>query len=356
MNVQDTIDNANGVAYFPSGTYRLTAPVMVRKGVTIKGDPPIVKDGAPAGGTWFHIDHGGVGFDLNNSQGYYSDVQMQGFGTYRNQPEPTAGWQPYNNDYDISIFGLTDISINNLTLLNPTRGIRQSGGGGRINIDNIRLQALTQGILIDEAYDVCRISNIHNWVFWKDQEDVHKWMLGNMRGISLGRCDNPMLVNIFTIFAQAGLHFYQNAHGCTSKIHLANADFDAGINGIWVDPSVTNGVSGQFANITHQGYNGSDSSIGLLVAGTSSNLSFSSIKTMFCGANGLRVDGSGNRINIGDASVLYYDQGRKGFPAVEVATNNILTFSQTPFIVTNAIGPQYGGGGEVRVAVSEKVN
>jgi len=349
--VQAAIDA--GEAFFPAGTYRLTAPIKITKPVTMVGEPPSVSN---MGGTWFHIDHAGVGFDLNNSNGYYNGVVMGSFGTYRTQPDPAPNWRPNDHDFDISIFGLTDISINNLTLLNPTRGIRQYGGGGRINIDNIQMQPFVVGILIDEAYDVCRISNIHNWVFWKDQADVHKFMLGNLKGISLGRCDNPMLVNIFTIFAQTGLHFYQNAYGCTSKMHLANADFDAGINGIWVDPSVTNGVSGQFANITHQGYDGSDNSIGLLVAGTSSNLSFSSIKTMFCGANGLRVDGSGNKISIADASVLYYDQGKKGFPGVEVAANNTMSFAQTPYIATNGLGSAYGGGGEISVSVAQKVN
>jgi hypothetical protein len=181
-------------------------------------------------------------------------------------------------------------------------------------------------------------------------------MLNNLRGISLGRCDNPMMVNIFTIFAQTGLYFYQNTHGATSKIHLVNADFDAGINGIWVDSSVTNGVTGQFSNITHQGYDGSDNSIGLLVAGTSSNLSFSSIKTMFCGANGLRVDGSGNRITVGDTTILYYDQGRKGFPAIEVAVNNEMSIAQKPYIATNGLGSQYGGSGNIYVSTREKVN
>jgi hypothetical protein len=30
--------------------------------------------------------------------------------------------------------------------------------------------------------------------------------------------------------------------------------------------------------------------------------------------------------------------------------------SQKPFIATNAIGPKYGGSGEIFVSVSEKVN
>ena len=96
--------------------------------------------------------------------------------------------------------------------------------------------------------------------------------------------------------------------------------------------------------------------IALLVAGTSSNFSFSSLKTMFCGANGIRVDGSGNKIMMGDASVLYYDQGKKGFPGVEVASGNTVSFAQQPFIATDAPGPRYGGAGEITVNVSQKVN
>ena len=349
--VQKMID-AGGVVYFPD-TYRLTAPINITKPVTIVGAPPSISN---MDGTWFHIDHPGKGFSIANTNGYYNGVNITDIGTYRTQPEPAAGWQAYDYDFDIYINGITDVNLSGITLLNPTRGIGQFSGGGRINIDRLNMQPFKVGIQIDEAYDVCRISNVHAWVFWKDHPDTQKYMLANLKAISLGRCDNPMLTNIFSIFAQSGLHFYQNIYGATSKMHLANADFDAGINGIWIDLSVTNGVSGQFANVTHQGVDGSDNAIGLLVAGTSSNLSFSSLKTMFCGANGIRVDGSGNKIMLGDASVLYYDQGKKGFPGVEVASGNTVSFAQQPFIATDAPGPRYGGAGEITVNVSQKVN
>ena len=349
--VQKMID-AGGVVYFPD-TYRLTAPINITKPVTIVGAPPSISN---MDGTWFHIDHPGKGFNIANTNGYYNGVNITDIGTYRTQPEPAAGWQAYDYDFDIYINGITDVNLSGITLLNPTRGIGQFSGGGRINIDRLNMQPFKVGIQIDEAYDVCRISNVHAWVFWKDHPDTQKYMLANLKAISLGRCDNPMLTNIFSIFAQSGLHFYQNIYGATSKMHLANADFDAGINGIWIDSSVTNGVTGQFANVTHQGVDGSDNAIGLLVAGTSSNLSFSSLKTMFCGANGIRVDGSGNKIMMGDASVLYYDQGKKGFPGVEVASGNTVSFAQQPFIATDAPGPRYGGAGEITVNVSQKVN
>lgn len=350
--VQRMIDDG-GIVYFPENEYRLTKPINITQPVTIIGAPPTISN---MGGTWFHIDHAGKGFNITNTNGYYNGVTFENIGTYRTQPEPALGWQAYDYDFDFYINGITDVNFTGLTLLNPTRGIGQFSGGGRININNLNMQPFKVGIQIDEAYDVCRINNVHSWVFWKDHPDVQKYMLANLKAISLGRCDNPMLTNIFSIFAQSGLHFYQNIYGATSKMHLVNADFDAGINGIWIEPSVTNGVTGQFANVTHQGVDGSDNAIGLLVAGTSSNLSFSSLKTMFCGANGIRVDGSGNRLYFADASVLYYDQGKKGFPGVEVASKNYASFAQTPFVVTNGVGPQYGGAGEISVSVSQKVN
>lgn len=349
--VQQAVDQG-GVVHLPA-TYRLTSPINITKPVTIIGRPPTVSD---MGGTWFHIDHEGKGFNVSNANGYFNGVNFLDFGTYRTQPEPSQGWQAYDYDFDIYISGITDVNLKGLTLLNPTKGIGQFHGGGRIHIDNLNMQPFKVGIQINEVYDVCRISNVHAWVFWKDHPEIQKYMLHNLKAISLGRCDNPMLSNVFSIFAQSGLHFYQNSHGCTSKLHLVNADFDAGINGIYIDDTVSNGVSAQFLNVTHQGVDESNNSVCLNVSGTSSNLSFGSLKTMFCGANGIRVDGSGNRVNINDASVLYYDQGSKGFPAVEVATGNTVSFSQAPFIATNTIGLPFGGSGDIFMPTFNKIN
>jgi hypothetical protein len=345
--------SAGQTVYFPTGKYKLTAPINISASVTILGDEPsaIKIGGGIGGGTWLFFSHTGKGLNITNSAGYFAGVQISQIGTYRTQPAPTPGWSPTAHDFDIFISGLTDINIFNVTLLNPTNGIKQTNGGGRINIDYLKMQAMTKGIVIDDAYDVCRISNVQMWPFWEDDADVHTWMLANLDGISMGRCDNPMLTNIFTIFANSGIRFYQTAAGATSKVHLVNADFDAGINGIRIDNTVTNGVTGQFSNVTHQGFTGSNNSVGVIVAGTSSILTFTSLKTAFCGSNGVRVDGTANRLSFSDLSVLYYDQAGTSFPAVEVAVNNFVQIALQPFIITAApgVGPKYGGAGRISV-------
>jgi hypothetical protein len=346
-------NSAGKTVYFPTGKYKLTSAINISASVSILGDEPsaIKIGGGIGGGTFLFFSHTGKGLNITNSGGYYAGVQISQIGTYRTQPVPAPGWTPTAHDFDIFISGLTDINIFNVTLLNPTNGIKQTSGGGRINIDYLKMQAMTKGIVIDEAFDVCRISNVHMWPFWEDDSDVHAWTLANLDGISMGRCDNPMLTNIFTIFANSGIRFYQNASGATSKVHLVNADFDAGINGIRVDNTVTNGVTGQFSNVTHQGNGGSNNSVGVIVAGTSSILSFGSLKTSFCGSNGVRVDGTANRLSFSDLAILYYDQGGTSFPAVEVAANNNVQIALQPFIITAApgIGPKYGGAGRLSV-------
>lgn len=346
-------NSAGRSVYFPAGEYKLTSTITITAAVTIIGESPksIKIGGGIGGGTWFFLSHTGKGFNINNSVDYYSDVRISHVGTYRTQPTPAPGWTPTSHDWDFFIQGLTDINFFDVTLLNPTLGIKQLGGGGRINIDYVKMHALKEGIIIESAFDVCRINNVHMWPFWADDADVHAYTLANMNGISLGRCDNPFLSNIFTIFANIGMRFYQTDEGATSKVHLVNADFDAGINGIKIDNNVTDGVTGQFANITQQGFDGSNNSVGLLITGTSSIISFTSLKTLFCGANGIRVDGSGNTITVSDATILYHDQSGSGFAAVEVAANNRVEIGQKPFIVTAApaVGGKYAGAGRIAV-------
>lgn len=342
---------AGRTVYVPAGKYKLTSQININNGMSLVGESPqsTKAAGGIGGGTWFHIAHTGKGFNVANTVGYFTDVRFSHLGTYRTQPASTSGWAPTAHDFDFNIAGAPDVNFFDVFLLNPTKGISVNSGGGRVNFDMVRGQPMEVGIDIQEAYDVCKFHNIHFWPFWSDTTPVHTYMLANLNGIKMGRCDNPMLTNIFTIFAHTGIRLYQNAYGATSKIHVANADFDAGIHGIYVDSTVTNGVSGQFSNITFQGYDGSTNSIGLRLAGTSSVLSFSSLKPSFCGANGIRVDGSNNIVTISDATILYYDRYSGGFPAVEVANTNRVSFGQKPYMVTTGTGGKYGGAGRISV-------
>ena len=350
----NVVSVTGGHLVFPSGTYRLTSSISIIKGMSISGSHPIVKSPGSSnfgGGTWLYFDHTGKGIHIKNLNGYFTDVSIREIGTWRNQPTPATSWIPNDHDFDIYVFGVADVILHDITLLNPTRGIGVYGGGGRVDIMNLRCQAFKVGIDINEVYDVVRLDQIHFWPFWRDDSNVHSYTLDNLDAIYTKRCDNPMMSNIFTIFARAGYRIGQGAAGGTSKIHLTNADFDRGIFGIYIDASVTNGCTGQFANITHQGETGSNGSIGLNVLGNNSTLSFASFDTSICWQNAIRVGGTGNVVTMsGDTKASGYDQSGLGYPAYETLASNFITFSTRPKAISNGstgAGGKYGGAGTI---------
>lgn len=338
-----------GCLFFPAGTYRTTSPLTITRGVSLEGIHPVAK--APGyidfgGGTWLYFDHSGHGISVTGSGGYFTDVVLRNIGTRRNQPDPAPGWAPNNHDFDLYCYGASDVVLQNVTMLNPTKGIG-CFRAGRLRVYDFRCQAFKQGIVIDEAYDVVRMDHLHFWPFWREDPHIYAYTLSNLDAIYSLRNDNPMMSNIFTIFARAGLRIGQGAYGGTSKIHLTNADFDRGIFGIWVDQSVTSGCTGQFANITHQGEIGFSGSIGLLVQGNNSTLSFASFNSSYAENNAVRIEGTGNVVTFGDAKAVNYDQAGVGFPAFEAQAGNVMSFATRPKAINGGLGGKFSQAGTI---------
>lgn len=338
--IQSAINYVNefgGSLCAPAGKYRLTSELETTQGLTIHGVRPTIKGRGATdllGGTWFYFDHVYKGFSGLNTGGYYTDITLNNIGTYRNQPAPAAAWTPNDHDFDVYTFGVADVILKNVTMLNATRGVCIAGDPvnttGRLEVSNFRSQSFKTGIQIDTVYDVVRLDHIHIWPFWRDNMNVHTYTMDNLDAIYSLRNDNPMMSNLFSIFARAGLRIGQNANGGTSKMHVVNADFDRGVYGIWVDSTVTSGCSGQFANITHQGETGVALSKALLVEGNSCNLAFSSLESARSDQNAVRIEGTGNIVSFGDAKADNYDQSAGDFPAFEALTGNFMTFATRP--------------------------
>ncbi len=326
--------SASGSAlYIPYGVYRSTKPLYITLEILIIGDAPALTGvSKKAIGTWFYFDHAGIGISISQTR----SGSFKNIGTLRNQPTPSAttnvAWTPAANDFDFSVSGCTDITFDSVILLNATKGIHQHSAGGRINFFNIKMQVFDVGIQIDEAYDVVRFDNIHIWPFCYENENVHTYTANNLIGIQLGRCDNPHLSSIFTIFAHNGLKIVQNVHGGTSKIHATNCDFDAGFVGIYVDETVTNGTTGSFSNITSQGKDNLSGSIGLLVKGVNCILSFDYYNSAVSSNNSVRIQGNGNRILFGAVVATGYDQAGLGFPAFEAYDGNTISYATIPTV------------------------
>ncbi len=329
------------------GMYRTTAALTAAAGFKIRGVHPRSKGPGGTdfgGGSWLYFDHTGKGISVTNANGYFTDTTLESVGTCRNQPAPASSWAPNAHDYDLYCFGVADIVLRDVLMLNPTKAVGLFGdpanGPGRLEIYNFKAQAFQVGIMIDTTYDVTRMDQIHFWPFWRDDSNVHTYTMGNLDAIYSLRNDNPMMSNVFTIFARAGLRIGQGANGGTSKIHLTNADFDRGVYGVWVDISVTSGCTGQFANITHQGETGFDGSKGIFIRGDNSTLTFDSFDSGYSWQNAVRVEGSSNRVSFGLARASAFDQGAANFPAFEALTGNTMVFAVTP-----VVGSSGGSGG-----------
>jgi hypothetical protein len=331
------------------GIFRCTGPLNITAGLTLEGQgasPYVASPGTIGAGSWLYFDHTGQGITIQNStQTEMSGVRLLGFGSIRNQPSPAAGWGPAANDYDIYINN-ADVYIDEVLLLNPTSGVYlTNGGAGRLEIGTLRGQAFNTMVRINASYDVVRIQNLHQWTFWRDDTNVHAYTKANLDVLYLERCDNPMFGNLFSIFARSGMRFGQNANGRTLKFKLANADFDRGKYGVWVDSTVTSGVIGQISNLTHQGETGLAGSEMLRIDGAGNMMDMGSIRTDLCGTSAIDLQGANNTVRIGTAGLYNYNQDATGAPAVNVVTNNnTVDFAVNPIISS---GTKYSSTGNI---------
>lgn len=350
----DAADSGSFDLYVPpvKTHLRTTAPINVIRPMHISGAgvTPYASSvtGTRGRGSWFYFDHTGVGFNVAAAgNALMGSVYFDGIGTVRNQPAPVSGWTPTANDFDIKINN-TDVHIGRLMLYNATKGVQlNNGAAGRLTIDRLFGQCMQVGLDVDAAFDVVSANGVHFWPFWMDNSFVHAYTIENLDAVYLRRCDNPKFTNLFTIFSRAGIRFGQNALGRTLKVKVANADFDRGKFGIWVDSTVTSGVLGFFQNVTHQGETGAAGSEFLKIDGTNSTLDFGAVRTDYCGLSAVNISGAANTTRFGVATLLNYNQDVAGVAAVRVAGSSTVDFMQNPVIGGGGAGPRYSGAGTI---------
>lgn len=335
----------------PEGKYRVTARLNITSEISIVGEgraPYKTTLGTIGNGSWLYFDHSDDGIYISGSS-VISGIRLEKLGTYRNQPEPSIGWSPNPHGWDVRINN-ADVYLFDLLLLNPTNGVvLENGGYGRIEMNTVRGQAFDCFVRIEKSADVVKMHNIHVWPFWKDDANVHAYTIQNLDAIYMLRCDNPMLSNVFTIFAKAGIRLEENADGSTSKIHLVNADFDRGKYGIYVGNTFTGtGPSGQFTNVTHQSETGISASRAIEINGQNCELDFVNFSSNLANYNSIYVGGTNNTLTFsGTLRLKNYNQSGGGYPAVEVVTGNFVRINGYPRISSS--GSRYGGSGSIFV-------
>ncbi|WP_312272223.1 hypothetical protein [Pseudomonas sp.] len=347
----------------PGKSFRMTAPITINGGLKISGEgcePHTSVSGsgqnARGSGSWFYLDHTGKGFSI--SAGASSDnnsastgVQFNGVGTIRKHTlvaGATTAFTPTESDYDFDVNN-ADVSLENVTTLNPYKAVRLVNGSyGRVTIRGLRGQPLSQGVVIEESYDTCRILDVQFWPFWSHDQRVWNYTLANLRSFVSVRNDNPFYQNIFSIFHNVGFNILGSDKGTTNKAKVFGADIDRGMYGV-VQDSTSNGASALFVGFSAQGESGvTGNNSGILLGGTGGEFTFEAPDLRLYNGNCLRVYGTNNSVIVSNPKMASFNKSSLGYPAVEVGANNRVDIVGRVRIGDTNNGAFYGGAGTIR--------
>lgn len=347
LSVQRGVDWAAAgpfVLRVPSCTgFRLTAPIVTSGSPRLIGDHIKISEtigqnlNTQGAGSWFFIDHTGIGFSFNPAGLVVKRPWVEMIGTYRTQPTPGAGaYTPTLHDYDY-VFYNCDSVVRNIVLWNATRGIyvdaTPSTSQSRGDFMGIYGCPLINGITINFLADVIRMDRIHFWPYLSSNVNVATYIRNSGVGIATYRCDNPMVTNYFTYGYKHSIYVGNNAQGSTAKLRVINGDFDAfGASAIFID---SQSGSATFSNCVGQGQSstGSNNFLEISAASSGTNIAIDNIDAGLCGQNVIRCGGTANNVlRVGSNVRLYQWNGSNGgWPAIGCTTGNFVEMSTLPY-------------------------
>ena len=324
--IQAAIDAMNaaggGTLEFGPRSYRIASPVVVDSVSIIFQGAGFTEGPSIADGTWLRIDTTGfTPFTFTGTGARGSSVRDIAVRQTHNAT-PDATWAP--TDYDF-VFRVQDclgsVEFKNILLVAVNRGI-WCDNSGRLNIESLRGQVFITGIEIDRAYDACRIEHIHFWPFATSDDDVVRWQQQNCDAVVLRKVDGIFIDDAFTLGARSMLRLGSSASGVPTKVYVGSLYADFVLYPIWVEG---NGVTAQMANITTQSelFNAGGQplagSSGIRIDGNNARLQIGSLRIDDAESNAIRVNGSGNRVDIFSFRAEYYNRLNDGSAAIHVA-------------------------------------
>ena len=179
-------------------------------------------------------------------------------------------------------------------LWNPSYGVQiNSASGARLFIDNLMGQPLIIGIDCFLAEDVVRISNVHFWPWWEnDNTYINAYTRLNLVPLQLERCDNPIISNLFCIYAYNGIVFTSNVNGFTQRAQLSNIDID-----IYTENAITVLAGANGASFTVnglEGYAGSGNCNGISCYANNCYIQALGVRFSLLGFCASSINGTGN--------------------------------------------------------------
>ena len=363
---------ADGVAlYIPTGKIVADSTITVTNGLTVLGDSMGLgravagyTEGAAVGpAARIHFAHGGEGIRFQGGPSY-DGVLLRDLMFTRDQPQVYGDvlWEPNDHDYDLVMFGMAGLHIENVLMLNPTRGINMLGGGniGRLFTKNLRMQAMVTGINVELAADSVECNGLKFWPYWRDHKQVNKWTINNSDSVWLKRCDTPMFSLFASIAARSAFRIGTNDYGGVTKMKVSTYDIDYSQYGIWFDETSQN-CWARFTNGTIQANNSTGDLANVLGSPTRQNLRMDGT-ACYAAFNGLEISGSshtamdlgeGNRVEICDDFWVqnYGEVAPYTAPCINVGTGSTLVRTGRIYDTSGpggaALGPLIAGAGTV---------
>ncbi|WP_206020890.1 glycosyl hydrolase family 28-related protein [Roseococcus sp. SYP-B2431] len=351
---------AGGTVNLGPRTYRLNSAVTISSNAVRLQGAGFAEGGNPGDGTWLTVASAAftpitfTGVAARGS-GVHDIAVRQSHGSVQN-----PSWAPVNYDYFFKVVDcLGGIDFDNVMLSGVNRGIF-SMNSGRTDFRRIRGQVFTTGIEIDEAFDTCRLMNIHFWPFWSANDNVVRWQQANGDALVFRRVDGVFVDQSFVLGYRSMFRFTSSASGHTQKFSIGQAYADFVRYGLWID---ANGTDGQVDAMTTQGeiFNGGGAplagAVGVYVDASSTRVQIGTLRVDDAEDNAIRIEQNSNRIDIGALRCVNYNLHGNGAAAIHLAhatagVPNRVNLGSAPLLETAIPGPLFNAGSNGSVGLN----
>jgi hypothetical protein len=202
-------EGMGGAVRIPPGQFRFDGTIAIPAGTTLQGSwrGPHYPD--PHKGTMLLVYAGREQESADPFVTLASNSTIKGVSFY--YPEQKArDIRPY--PWTISVRG-DRVSVIDIAMANSYNALDCGTHNNAAHyLRNLNITALRRGVFVDRVYDIGRMENIHihpsEWdSLGTDEGDFLKFLLANLEGFIIGKCDWSYMFDCFVIAAKVGFHF-----------------------------------------------------------------------------------------------------------------------------------------------------
>jgi hypothetical protein len=206
-------DGIGGIVRIPPGQFRFDGPFSIPAGTTLEGSwrGPHYPD--PHKGTIFLVYSGREREQADPFVTLGTNSTIKGVSFYYPEQKPTD-IRPY--PWTISVRG-DRASVIDIAMANSYNALDCGTHNNAAHyLRNLNITALRRGVFVDRVFDIGRMENIHvhpsEWFSLgqfshSDEEAFKHFVLNNLEGFIIGKCDWSYMFDCFVIWAKIGFHF-----------------------------------------------------------------------------------------------------------------------------------------------------